>query len=312
RATVSDPWGLPVNLGPRVNLSAADDDCPSISADGRTLYFTSNRPGGYGSYDFWQAPIIPVVDFNGDEIVDINDLVILIEHWGQDDPSVDIGPMPWGDGVVDSKDLEVLMSYWGQEFPTVNWQALAYWRLDEAQGNTAQDSAGDYDGTLYGEPVWQPTAGKVNGALQLDGIDDYFSTPFVLNPSAGAFSVFAWVKGGTPGQVIISQTGGANWLLADPSGGNLMTELKVTYRYASALLSQTLITDGNWHRVCFVWDGKNRILYVDDVEVAKDTQTSLTSSTGGLYIGAGSNLAAGSFWSGLIDDVRIYNRAVTP
>jgi len=48
---------------------------------------------------------------------------------------------------------------------------------------------------------------------------------------------------------------------------------------------------------------------VDDVEVAKDTQNQLASSTGGFYIGAGTNLEPGTFFSGLIDDVRIYNRA---
>jgi hypothetical protein len=32
----------------------------------------------------------------------------------------------------------------------------------------------------------------------------------------------------------------------------------------------------------------------------------------GLYLGAGRNLGAGTFWSGLIDDIRIYNRAVSP
>jgi hypothetical protein len=60
------------------------------------------------------------------------------------------------------------------------------------------------------------------------------------------------------------------------------------------------------------WDGSNRILYVDDIEVAKDTQSGLAGSTGALYIGAASKPTAGSFWKGLIDDVRIYNRAVKP
>lgn len=36
------------------------------------------------------------------------------------------------------------------------------------------------------------------------------------------------------------------------------------------------------------------------------------SSTGGLNIGTGKNLDAGTFWSGLIDDIRIYNQAVKP
>jgi len=78
------------------------------------------------------------------------------------------------------------------------------------------------------------------------------------------------------------------------------------------MVSDFVITDGNWHRIGFVWNGSQRMLYVDDVEVAKDTQSGLETSEGGLYIGAGKTLDAASFFSGLIDDVRIYNRAVTP
>ena len=127
-------------------------------------------------------------------------------------------------------------------------------------------------------------------------------------------SVFAWIKGGAPGQVVISQTGGGvNWLWADPSEGKLMTELQGTGRGAGALMSQTVITDGNWHRVGLVWDGSYRTLYVDDIEVAIDTQVQTgLGRYGGLHLGAGSRLDAGSFFSGLIDDIRIYNRAVTP
>jgi Tol biopolymer transport system component len=45
-------FGEPTNLGPPVNSSSRDRE-PSISADGLTLYFTSNRSGGHGSYDIW-------------------------------------------------------------------------------------------------------------------------------------------------------------------------------------------------------------------------------------------------------------------
>ena len=91
-----------------------------------------------------------------------------------------------------------------------------------------------------------------------------------------------------------------------------MTELSRAGRVGGPLASIVNITDGAWHRVGFVRDGTNRILYVDDVQVTRDTQTSLAGSTDGLYIGTGEGLEAGSFWSGLIDDVRVYNRAVTP
>jgi len=64
--------------------------------------------------------------------------------------------------------------------------------------------------------------------------------------------------------------------------------------------------------VGFTWDGTTRTLYVDDVEVAADAQNGLAAATAGLYLGAGKALEPGTFFSGLIDDVRIYNRAVTP
>ena len=78
------------------------------------------------------------------------------------------------------------------------------------------------------------------------------------------------------------------------------------------LASEAIITDGNWHRIGFVWEGTDRILYVDDVEVTRDRVNTLDSASGGLFIGANSNLTEGTFWSGMIDDVRIYDRAVEP
>jgi hypothetical protein len=307
RATTDDEWAIPRNLGRPVN-SSLNEDSPRLSPDGSTLYF--NRGTDFYVFDIWRAPIVPIVDFNGDQKVDLKDFCRLAQYWGQDESSVDIGPNPLGDGTVDIQDMVVLAKYWLKE--VLPLELVAYWKLDETEGNLAQDIVADKDGTLHGEPVWQPAGGKVNGALQLDGADDYISTPLVLDPAAGAFSVFAWVKGGAPGQVIVSQTGGANWLVAGTSQGKLMTELKAAGRFGTPLFSEAVIIDGDWHRVGLTWDGTNRTLFVDNVEVAKGTQGTLAGSTGGLYIGAGKSLEAGSFWSGLIDDIKIYDRAVTP
>jgi len=310
RANRSSPWGVPVNLGPIINTSG-DEGGGCVSPDGSTFYFDAVRPEGYGRSDLYQAPIITIVDFNGDGIVDAADMCIMFDHWGEDYSLCDIGPMPWGDGMVDVEDLKVLAEHLFEE---VNDSTLiAHWPLDEAQGVIAYDSVADCDGTLMGGPSWQPDSGMVDGALELDGIDDYVSTPFVLNPTDGKFSVLTWVKGGAPGQVVLSQMGGSNWLCTDSVEGNLMTEIKAYGRGATGtLLSQTVITDGKWHRIGLVWDGSQRTLYVDDIAVAQDAQPDLEALQKGLYIGTGNAMEAGTYWSGLIDDVRIYNRAINP
>jgi hypothetical protein len=305
RPTKNDPWGPPVNPGPTVNGST-NENGPCLSTDGSMLYFSSDRPGGFGAFDMWQVSIEPVVDLNSDGIVDSLDMCMIVEHWGENYSLCDIGPTPIGDGIVDVEDIKVLAEYLFGDM-----RCAAHFMLDEAKGNIANDSARNRDGIVHGDPEWHPTEGVMGGALQLDGFDDYVKTGFVLNPAEGELSVFVWIKGGAPGQVVISQMDGVSWLLTDAEG-NIMTELKGAGRAGKPLMSQTSITDGNWHRIGLVWDGSNRTLYVDDLVVAEDTQNGLEGSDNGMYIGCGKGKEPGTFWSGLIDDVRIYNRAVRP
>jgi len=256
-----------------------------------------------------QVPIIPIIDFNGDGIVDSADMCIMIDHWGEDYSLCDIAPAPFGDGIVDVEDLKVLAEHF---FEVVNDDTLvAHWPLNETEGMFASDSVGDNDAVVVGGAVWQPTSGQVDGALQLNGVDGCAITNPVLNPAAGPFSIIAWVKGGAPGQVVVSQQAISNWLAAD-TDGNLMTELKSSDEHAGSLISETVITDGQWHRIGLVWDGSYRTLYVDDLAVAEDIQNNLVGSDSGLYLGCGKAMEPGTYWSGLIDDVRIYNRALIP
>jgi len=277
------------------------------------------RPGGVGKIDLWQATITPVVDFNGDAIVDVKDVLILTEHWGEGYPLCDIGPTPLGDGIVDVRDLAVLTEY----IEPIDRTLIAHWALDEIEGDIAQDSAGSDDGAfVIGGPVWRPDGGKVGGTLLFDGIDDYVSTPFILNPGEVSFSVTAWILSGVPGKVIISQAdtegqgpveSGGIWLGINPSEGRLVTGLMDIF--FGPLESESVVTDGQWHKVGLVYDrtAMKRHLYVDGVEVAVDAgAVGGVQSYAGLYIGAGQTLDSSTFFSGLIDDVRIYNRAVTP
>ena len=90
-----------------------------------------------------------------------------------------------------------------------------------------------------------------------------------------------------------------------------MTGLSSSDQFAGPLLSETVITDGQWHYIGLVWHGSYRTLYVDGVAVAKDIQNGLESSENGLSIGVGKMTQTGTYFSGLIDDVRIYKQALS-
>ena len=109
RTAASDPWGPPVNLGPTIN-SSADDRCAFLAADG-CVYFHSDRQGPPESFDIWKAPVRPVVDLNDDGTVDGADVCTMVDNWGTDDARCDIGPTPFGDGIVDVEDLIVLVEH---------------------------------------------------------------------------------------------------------------------------------------------------------------------------------------------------------
>ena len=249
-------------------------------------------------------------DLNKDSKVDEQDLAILSAAIDTNDLSADIAPAAKRDGVVDEQDVKLLTRYLGTVIPEIG--LIAHWKLDETAGTIAHDSEGKHDATIMGVPLWQPEGGMIGGALQFSGVPNFAMTKVVRNPAEGPLSVFAWVKGGSPGQGVISQQSGTSWLLATALDGTLGTELKSGGRESGVLTSGSVITDGDWHRIGFTWDAETRILYVDDIEVARDAQESLAGSTGNMIIGAGSTMTPTTFWKGLIDDVRIYNRAVKP
>ncbi|KPK38537.1 MAG: hypothetical protein AMJ65_12755 [Phycisphaerae bacterium SG8_4] len=273
------------------------------------LYFLTRDASG--TWEHWQASLEPICDFNGDGQVDGEDLLCIVGHWGTDEPLCDIGPFAWGDGTVDLQDLIVLAEHLGKE--VTDPSLIAHWPLDETDGITARERVSGSDDVVMGGAIWHPADGIVDGALELDGADDCIITGFGLNPAdpemSSGFCIFAWIKGGGPGQTVLSEPMGASWLMTDTEG-KLMTELAGAAD--TPLLSDAIITDGQWHRVGLAWDGSRRALCVDGFVVAEDAQDGLAGFNSGFYIGVGNDYAADTFFSGLIDDVRIYNRAVHP
>ena len=300
RTSLSGSWLAAMNLGPVVN-GPANDYKPVFSPDGSAMFFTTERSG---VWDCWQVPILPKVDLNSDDKVDAQDMSVLIDHWHSSDPLCDIGPTPWGDGIVDSQDMVVLSEYLEPGFGRI-----AHWKLDETEGDIAYDSVGSDQANVHGEAVWQPDAGFLHGALAFDGVDDYIAPMTTLNPKSRPFRILAWVKGGAAGQVIASQTpdeftpGGA-YLAADSSDGTLVTDLMISNM---PLDSGVVIADGEWHEVGLEWDGERRHLLVNGDEAAVDeVPLPALACAGWLNIGTGPDSEPGSFWSGLIDDVRVY------
>lgn len=263
-----------------------------------------------------------VPDFNQDRIIDLGDLMVLGRFWQVIEPKIDVGPLPYGNGIVDMYDFAALAADWSVEVLPEYWvkgeDLIAHWSLDEEAGQTAKERLQGNDDRLHGDPVWLPEGGKVGGAIELDGFDDYISTSVTFNPGH-PFSIFAWIKGHKPGGVIISQLPGfdnsrASWLATDPLDGRLTTTVTSGGRsiITHTLASSVVVTDGKWHHVGIAWDGSHRHLYVDKTEIVADSLAEQIATGEGLNIGAGDSLAPENSWDGLIDDVRIFGQAVVP
>jgi outer membrane protein OmpA-like peptidoglycan-associated protein len=65
-------WSVPINMGPAINGKYSEKQ-PSLSADGRVVYFTSDRPGGLGDYDIWMSSRMP--DGNWSAPVNLGDSI---------------------------------------------------------------------------------------------------------------------------------------------------------------------------------------------------------------------------------------------
>ncbi len=197
---------------------------------------------------------------------------------------------------------------------TTSGRLLGWWKLDEASGGTAEDNSGSgHNGTLHGDQGWQPTGGKVGGALKLDGDGDYVEvsdeSDFDLT---GQITVAAWIKAkefDKERQAIVTK-GGSAWRLHR----NLKTDnirFNITYGYEPSVVGKINVNDGQWHHIAGAYDGAELCLYVDgELDSSKKTSKSIMTNNEPVCIGENSE-QTGRYWNGLIDDVRIYNYALS-
>ncbi|KKU24383.1 MAG: hypothetical protein UX88_C0006G0018, partial [Candidatus Woesebacteria bacterium GW2011_GWC2_47_16] len=208
---------------------------------------------------------------------------------------------------------------------------VGWWKMDECQGTTANDSSGNGNTGTITEPglgsnvgvgtctgssgtMWKDGAtGKFNSSLEFDGTDDRVSIP--TSVSLPKITVSAWIKTSTSTEQYITERSNSSYYFA--TGGAAAG--KVCFYLAGAspswLCSSNRVDDGSWHHVVGTYDGTNKIVYVDGKNVASIGGSGDISSGGSNAINIGVRNNAGSYvnyFNGQIDDVKIYNYGMTP
>jgi len=210
--------------------------------------------------------------------------------------------------------------------PANNLSLVGYWPMNEGTSTIAGDFSGNRNNGTMNNFAAPPTstsgwgAGRSGAGLNVDGTNDYISLGHIQD-GVTSFTWTAWVKttvSVTPGDgyynmpVIIGtvQAGGnTNDALLGAVGGNLAWYDEIRGNSTNTGIP---INDGKWHHVAVTWDsGVSARLYVDGVVSGTNpvVNSSVMNSLG-LEI-AKANWNANRYWTGSIDEVYAYNRALS-
>jgi prepilin-type N-terminal cleavage/methylation domain-containing protein len=194
---------------------------------------------------------------------------------------------------------------------------VGYWKFDEGSGTTAIDSSGNNNtGTLFNGPTWI-TAGKVNGALSFDGVDDYVTTADI---NAYVFTIEAWVK------VLSYNDNGTEYYIngiidkTEPRAGYFLRCGDGTYAGRNMLrggvyvggswheLSGGVLDLNTWYHIAMSFDNSTLRVYQNGVEYSVAVSGSITPTTNALWFGTDQR---GRYGNVVIDEVHIYNRVLS-
>ena len=198
---------------------------------------------------------------------------------------------------------------------------VGYWALDETGGSTARDETGSHDGTLSNGPAWSPDEGQVGGALLFDGSDDYVDIGGIDIGGSSGMTLAFWFKADDFGvhdaRFVSKATGDQEqdhyWMVSTINETALRFRLKTGGTTTTLISSGNVIRAGTWYHVAAVYDGSQMQIVLDGAVIAS-TQKSGTVGTNVNVHAALGNQPAGSgnrAFDGLLDDVRVYNRALT-
>ena len=230
------------------------------------------------------------------------------------------------DGVIDEVRISNIArtSFDLNNAPSVDADTVALWHFDESMGTTVYDeTANDFDGDMingvsWNGPVWTSYAKVGSSALSFDGINDYVNVldDASLNPTS-AISVEAWfnatdITGQTHPPIVKKTDANAGYALEINSGDSMLRFwVNVGGTWISSPASAALSTL-TWYHAVGTYDGSTVRLYVDGVEQGTGTAQSGTIAPASNPLRIGTDPAnAGRYFNGIIDEVRIYNKALS-
>jgi Tol biopolymer transport system component len=201
--------------------------------------------------------------------------------------------------------------------PTLNDGLVAYWSFDNASELGHDDSGNGHNGTVYGATS---VSGICGNALGFDGIDDDVriqpSPDFDLTDN---ITIVAWVKCGDSLRApVISKginDGSFNYELIINEQGFVAFEF-IDYPHTGQwhfIYSVSTINDTQWHHLAAAYDRTAVRIYIDGTldAVVSDTAPMPVRADQSITIGRKTSSWPWDYLKGDIDEVRIYNRALT-
>ena len=192
---------------------------------------------------------------------------------------------------------------------------VGWWKFDEGTGDIAADSSGNgNDGTLNGPLEWT-TEGKIGGAMAFTGPYN-----FVLVEDAPSLNmtqeitIAAWINPSWTGnnRILQKSSGGGDnqYRLIKEGGNNIRVHLPPAPNFE---ITGNIPPQGEWTHLAATYDHSMIRVYYDGVVVGETAfSDNLGVSDGQLFIGnKWAQAPAGDEFNGIMDDVRIYNRALT-
>lgn len=205
---------------------------------------------------------------------------------------------------------------------------IGHWTFDgpDISGSAAVDSSvSGYNGTLVNGPVVD--RGIMGQALSFDGSDDYveIGTQEVYNVDPSESKTFSvWIKRSeipVSNEYFLWKEGSCiGWSFAMNTAGRILQRIRVSAAGCTGFVTKDMLTsasvnyaDDTWHHVVGVFDRTNTtmILYVDGVQATSTIIDNTLAANGGTF-------RVGTQWDntepfgGAVDDVRVFNRTLTP